>query len=229
MAKEKVAAKGSRTKEEKALVLQEIALSVRADTIVRAETPRAMIKSKPGRGGKNVTFVEGGYVIAQLNAAFSPVGWEFDIVEHGQSDRKTENNAEGEIWVRGKLTVIDHKNGWRVSKSQYGQHPIHQKVPIGDAFKSAGTDALKKCASLFGIALDVYWGQLDAPEKSAPKPPSKDELFERAKLMVASSKNIDVLIEYQEKLATEKGKLSDSQKKEMLGIVKARIEKLQNS
>lgn len=230
MAKKTAVAKGSRTKEEKALVLHEIALSSRADIIVRAETPKALIKSKPGRGGKRVTYVEGGYVINQLNAAFSPLGWEFEIVEHGTTERKNENSTEGEVWVRGKLTIIDHAKGWRVSKTQFGQHPIHTKVPIGDAYKAAGTDALKKCASMLGIALDVYWGQLDAEgEKNAPKAPNKDELFERAKLMVASSKNVDALFEYQEKLATEKGKLTDAQKKEMVGIVKKRIEELQNA
>jgi len=227
MAKKIAAAKGGRTKEEKALVLHEIGLSARADGVIKAETPKALIKEKPGRGGKKVTYVEGGYVISQLNAAFSPVGWEFKVTERGESPRKTENNAEGEVWVYGELTVIDHKNNWRVTKGQYGQHPIHKNVPIGDAFKAAGTDALKKCASLYGIALDVYWGQLDSPVDAKAKAPNNEELFERAKLMVASSKNVDALLEYQENLATQKGKLSDAQRKEMVALVKKRIDEIQ--
>lgn len=229
MAKKQAAQRVAVQKTSKALVLHEIALSQRADIIVRAETPAALIKSKPGRGGKRVTYVEGGYVINQLNAAFSPLGWEFEIVEQGTTERKNEKSSEGEVWVRGKLTIIDHAKGWRVSKMQYGQHPIHEKVPIGDAYKAAGTDALKKCASMIGIALDVYWGQLDAPEDNKPKEPNKDELFERAKLMVASSKNMDALLEYQEKLANEKGKLSDAQRKDMVALVKKRIDEIQNA
>lgn len=229
MAKAKAAAGGSRTKEQKALVLHEIALSTRANDVIKIETPKAAVKAKPGRGGKQVTYVEGGYVISQLNAAFSPVGWDFEVVEQGTTDRKNENKSEGEVWVRGKLTIVDHKNGWRVSKTQYGQHPIHEKVPIGDAYKAAATDALKKCASMLGIALDIYWGQLgdEAGTANKPKAQVREDAFEKAKMMVKSSRSVDALVEYQEKLATEKGSFTDQQRKEMVDIVKKRIEELQ--
>lgn len=208
---------------EKALVVREIALTERQTGIINAETPKALVKSKPGRGGKRVSYVEGGYVISKLNEAFSPLGWDFEVVEHGESDRKTENNAEGEVWVRGKLTIIDHKNGYRVNKTQFGQHPIHKNVPIGDAYKAAATDSLKKCASLLGIALDVYWGQLDTEEARKPEKLSKDELFERAKIMIKATRDTGGLIEYDGRLKESKN-FTDAQKKELRALIQARVD-----
>ena len=212
-----------------AIVLHEIALSARQTGIINVETPKDLIKSKPGRGGKRGAFVEGGYVISKLNQAFSPLGWEFEVVEHGSSDRKTENSAEGEVWVKGKITIIDHVKGFRVSKTQFGQHPIHKNVPIGDAYKAAATDALKKCASLLGIALDVYWGTLDREEASAPKQTklSPAEAFERAKLMLKSVRDSSVLIEYDEKLKTSKV-FNEAQKKELHGLINGLVSQLDN-
>lgn len=211
-----------------AIVLQEISLSPRQTGIVNAETPKDLIKSKPGRGGKRVAYVEGGYVISKLNQAFSPLGWEFKITERGQTDRKNENKAEGEVWVYGELTIIDHKNNFRTTKGQYGQHPIHEKVPIGDAYKAAATDALKKCASLLGIALDVYWGTLDREEALAPKDNklTPAEAFERAKLMLKSVRDVTVLMEYDEKLKISK--FTEAQKKELHSLISAQVDALDN-
>jgi recombination DNA repair RAD52 pathway protein len=214
-------------KQVKALIVREISLSPRQTGIINAETPAALIKSKPGRGGKRVSYVEGGYVISKLNEAFSPLGWEFEIVEHGTTERKNENSSEGEVWVRGKITIIDHKNNWRVSKTQFGQHPIHKNVPMGDALKAAGTDALKKCASMLGIALDVYWGTLDAPEAQVPKKLTSGEMFERAKMMIRATKDSGGLIEYDDRLKESKN-FSESQKKELHALISARVDQIEN-
>lgn len=209
-----------------AVVMGEISLTSRQSGIIAQETPKAFIKSKPGRGGKRVSFVEGGYVISKLNEVFSPLGWEFEVVEHGQTERKNENSSEGEVWVRGKLTIVDHVNGYRVSKTQFGQHPIHKNVPIGDAFKAAGTDALKKCASLVGIALDVYWGTLDTNEAEEPKKPSREAVFEKAKMMIQASQNIDGLIKYDDNLKSSK-LFNEAQKKELSKLARARVAQLE--
>src|SRR5574341_1870515 len=140
------------------LILSQIKLAPAQKRIVLADTPPEFIKKRQGRGGKEFTYVEGGYVVAKLNEAFSPVGWEFEVLE----EKVVENSGKvSEVWVRGRLTVVDHKNGYRVSKTQYGTHQHHDGNFIGDTLKSASTDCLKKCASYFGIALDVYWTQLD--------------------------------------------------------------------
>ena len=208
-----------------AIVMQEIQLTPRQTGIIAQETPKALIKEKPGRGGKKVQYVEGGYVISKLNEAFSPLGWEFKIVEKGQTERKNESKAEGEVWVYGELTIIDHKNGYRTTKGQYGQHPIHEKVPIGDAYKAAGTDALKKCASLLGIALDVYWGTLDKNEDAPAPKMTPAELFERAKMMIASTRDVGGLVVYADKLKTSKT-FNEAQRKELNALISSKVDAL---
>lgn len=186
------------SKEIKAITLAQIALSTNQVAALTAPTPAQYVRTKPGRGGKKVSYVEGGYVTNQLNKVFGPMNWSFKVTERGETQRKNENNAEGEVWVYGELTIHDHKRGYNVAKGQYGQHPIHLKVPYGDALKAAETDALKKCASLFGIALDVYWNLLDtsvqepaAQVPQTPQPvsatstkPKQLSVFERSKLWV---------------------------------------------
>lgn len=192
-----------------ALVIRETSLSDRQQQAVAQVTPPMFVREKPGRGGKKVSYVETGYVVSRLNAAFSPAGWDFEILAQGESNRKTENRSEGEVWVRGKLTIIDHAKGYRVSKTQYGQHPIHENVPIGDAFKAAASDCLKKCASLFGIAHDVYWkiseaeGESNTPAKeSAPAKKTKitDEDMAKVRAIINATGSIDALIQIDNKV-----------------------------
>lgn len=188
-------------KKEKALVLTQVAVTDKQLAAITAPTPPQFIKTKPGRGGRQVKFIEGGYVTNQLNRIFGPLNWSFKITDRGESKRMTESNAEGEVWVYGEITIHDHKQGYSVTKGQTGQHPIHKSVPIGDAYKAAGTDALKKCASLFGIGLDVYWGQMDtgSGETKTPKvgaPPAQQKpakAFDIAKTFIQQNNDKAVL------------------------------------
>lgn len=220
-----------KTKEVKAIVIREIAMTPRQEVLIKAETPQAFIKEKPGRGGKKVTYVEGGYIINQLNGAFSPLGWDFEILDQGQTERKLDSGSEGEVWVRGRLVINDHKNGFKVFKTQYGQHPIHKNTPIGDAFKAASTDALKKCASMLGIAQDVYWGGLDdaegAPQTKVSAKESVAEKLERAKAMIRSTNDVGSLIKWDEALKENKT-YSAAQKAELSKLIKARVSEIEN-
>ncbi len=218
-------------KEIKALVIQEIAMTPRQQGLIKQHTPEVFIKTKPGRGGKSVSFVEGGYVINQLNAVFSPLGWDFEIVEWGQTARKNEKNAEGEVWVRGKLTIVDHKNGFRVHKTQYGQHNIHANVPMGDALKAASTDALKKCASMLGIAQDVYWGGEDdatpvTPQTKVKQNVSTEDKIARAKAMIRATTDVGLLIEWDERLQANKD-YDKKQKDDLSKLIKERVSEIE--
>jgi len=74
--------------------------------------------------------------------------WSFEIV-----DEKVDS---GFVIVRGKLTAEG------TTKMQYGTSQVTvgkdsgEVLAIGDDMKSAGSDALKKCCSLFGIGLHLY-------------------------------------------------------------------------
>jgi hypothetical protein len=192
------------------------------------------IKEKPGRGGKKVSYVETGYVVSRLNAIFSPVGWSFRITERGTTERKNETSSEGEVWVYGELTVYDHAKGYSVTRGQYGQHPIHQKVPIGDAYKSAGSDALKKCASLFGIASDVYWkigeqeaGTPEVPAKPVKKTSITPEDMKKIRAIIQSTGAIDALLSIDDKIKGSKLYKQD-QKDELHSLISSRVDELQS-
>jgi hypothetical protein len=140
-------------KRETSLMIRPASLPEATRLLIQVATPQEFIKQRPGKGNKTFTYVEGGYVVARLNQIFSPVGWNFEVVK--------EQIEPNEVVVRGRLTIKDHKNGYSIAKDQYGTKERNAGVPLGDTLKAAATDCLKKCASLFGIALDVYWPQLD--------------------------------------------------------------------
>lgn len=217
-----------------ALVLREVTLSLHQQMAMAQVTPPMFIKEKPGRGGKKVSYVEGGYVVSRLNAIFSPAGWDFKIIERGQTERKLDKGSDGEVWVYGELTIIDHAKGYRVTKGQYGQHPVHSSVPIGDAYKAATTDALKKCASLFGIAADVYWkiGEQEAGTPEAQKPVKKTSVTEddmkRIRAIIKSTGAVDALINIDEKIQASP-LYTKVQKEELKRLISNRVDELQTN
>ena len=117
--------------------------------IIEQEFDKSLIKTRKGRSGSRLAYVETAEYIKRLNMAFD-YNWSFEI-----EDEKIES---GFVVVRGRLTAEG------VSKSQYGSSQITtskdngEVICIGDDFKSAGSDSLKKCASLFGIGLHLYNG-----------------------------------------------------------------------
>lgn len=124
-------------------------------SFIAQKTPGQFIKKRPGPGGKELEYVEIGYVVNLLNQAF---GWDWDFIIIDQEVGKKQ------VWVRGELAVRikDHT----IVKAQYGGSDIKytrtgELISIADDLKAAASDCLKKCASLLGIAGDVYWPELD--------------------------------------------------------------------
>lgn len=153
-----------------ALAVQETALSAEEDRaarqlaavkqIISQQTPPKEIRTRKGRGGMVFKYTDGAYVIRTLNEALGH-NWDFE------ADNEQIIEWQGvpfEVRCRGRLTV--RLNGQAVTKVQYGSQIIEfikerdgkivAPVSIGDCFKGAATDAMKKCASLLGVALDLY-------------------------------------------------------------------------
>lgn len=134
-----------------------IAINDAQHQILTQATPTSEIRTRQGKGGRYFPYTDPAYVIRTLNLAF---GWDWDF-EADNEDIFYANEKPFEAKVRGRLTV---RNGDKVIvKVQYGCQPIeYQKnnpdmpVSLGDAYKGAASDALKKCASLLGVALDLY-------------------------------------------------------------------------
>ncbi len=124
-------------------------------SFISQKTPEQFVKTRPGPGGMQIKYVEVGYVISMLNQVF---GWDWDFRILDQQIGKKQ------VWVRGELTVRlkDHS----ITKGQFGGSDIKQNrngdpISIADDLKTAASDCLKKCASMLGIANDLYWRDSD--------------------------------------------------------------------
>jgi len=109
----------------------------------------AQIRQRPGPFGNRLDYVEGHAVIQRLNDALDG-NWSFEVIEHGVLEQ------HDEILVLGRLSP------GTVTRTQSGSSAITRAketgevVSLTDDFKSAATDALKKCATQLGVGLYLY-------------------------------------------------------------------------
>lgn len=117
------------------------------------KTPPSQIKRRPAKGGGEWEYVSVSYVQKSLNIMFG-WDWDFEIL-----DEKIFLESK-EVVVKGRLTC--KSGGKTIVKTQYGNKDVMCKrgtttpLSIGNDLKAAASDALKKCASLIGIAQDIY-------------------------------------------------------------------------
>jgi len=117
--------------------------------LLQAPFSSSDIKQREGSYGKTLDYLETHTVIQRLNNALD-CDWDFQVVSW-------EINQEAdEVIVLGKLTAGG------VTKMQFGSAKCKRNkqsgelVSIGDDFKSSASDALKKCATLLGVGLQLY-------------------------------------------------------------------------
>jgi len=129
------------------------------------KTQKEFIKKRPKRGGGQVNYVEGWYVKQVLNLA-TKFRWSSYI------DGSLRDGDFIIVWGRIVITI----EGKEYTQSAFGRNEIkylkqtpdqiknnvpRQPVDLGDAYKSAQTDMIKKAANSWGIAMDVYSGRED--------------------------------------------------------------------
>ena len=138
-------------------------------SILHKPFPPELIKQRQGQGGKTLNYVETHAVIARLNEGCHQ--WSFEITEH--------QLLEDEVVVVGKL-MADGVIKMAFGGSSLTRDRSGKCISVADDLKSAGSDALKKAASLLGVGLELY-GATPATEaspapttapKSVPKAPS---------------------------------------------------------
>lgn len=135
---------------------------INALTVTQQPTP-ATWRKQVKKGKDYLDYVSGDLVIRLLNKAFRS-RWSFEVKEtrvvKSQDYEKKDWNTKtvttipqgSVVQVLGRLTVP----GWGV-REQWGAQVLVGGSDVQEhAFKSASTDAMKKCASMFGIALDLY-------------------------------------------------------------------------
>ncbi len=144
--------------------------------ILSQRTPTDAIRYRQGRGGsQRLAYVSHAWVTRVLNEAFG-FRWSWDVTD---TVIVPDLHEPLEVIVRGRLTVTT-PDGGTVVKEQFGSTDVKRFKPekgggvisLGDDLKAASSDALKKAASLLGVALDLY-GASDEPlpgEEPATRP-----------------------------------------------------------
>lgn len=123
-------------------------------------TPPEAIRRRKGPGGLTLSYLTQQYVTRLLNEVFG-FDWDFDVL--------WEQIGKEEVMVKGRLTVRTPK-GHVITKTQFGGSAIKRAkdgtpFSVADDLKAAASDALKKCASLLGVGLDLY----DSPSAGGRK------------------------------------------------------------
>ncbi len=107
------------------------------------------IKQRAGNFGQTLDYIEGHAVIQRLNDAFEGF-WSFSVKSH--------EILETEVVVLGELMAEG------IVKMQFGSSSITRAknsgeiISLADDLKSAATDSMKKCATMFGVGLHLYSG-----------------------------------------------------------------------
>lgn len=146
----------------------DLAIPDQVKRILFKPVPKDMIRKRPGRGGLDLSYVSIGYVVNTLNEAFGGY-WSFNCEPVAPEFSKLKN-----LIVKGTLTVYLPGFNAPLVKEQFGSAEIKiyrqpnpnagSPIDIGDDFKAAASDALKKCASLLGVAKELYFSDMDFAE-----------------------------------------------------------------
>jgi len=138
------------------------------------------------KGGASLTYIPVSEVINRLNRVFGIDGWSSEIIkcERDQLDPEF-------IVACVRLTAtVDGDRYPNVSKDGYGGQKIKRMktgdiVDLGDEFKGAVSDALKKAAQQFGIGLYLARSEealsLDEAEEVAASAPQVSEMYPQFK------------------------------------------------
>jgi len=141
-------------------------------------TPTRFKYKRPAKGGGQWDYVRVGYIRKVLDSVFG-FDWDFEI-ETSLSEAFEVAKFTNSCVVKGVLTtrVVDDSGRIReIRKAQFGRADVKWKmtgaqgnkkkvideltgnpIPLdfGNDMKAASSDCLKKCASMWGIAADVY-------------------------------------------------------------------------
>jgi hypothetical protein len=114
----------------------------------------SLIKKRKGPAGKLLDYVEVGAVIHRLNAA-TEGKWSYEVKETTVHEKA--------VIVLGRMTCDGESRedfGGKVARSD--------DASLVDAYKAANSDAIKRCARLFGVGLHLYFDDDEVQVKVAP-------------------------------------------------------------
>lgn len=195
------------------------------------KTPKEHVHKRPGKGGQEFDYVTGVYVKKVLNFTFG-WNWDFFIIK-----QEIFGLAEGygQIVTTGRLVVKDDK-GHMVTKEQNGSAEVKyikgsvdagkpKPVNLGNDFKASATDALKKCASEFGLASDVYGKNEFKEIRQSTQEEKVETLYQQIESMVGGCNNANALKAINLSV-TNNATLTDDEKEKLYALITEKAQKL---
>lgn len=119
--------------------------------ILKKPFDQAEVKTRKAGGGRVLKYADGATYVRRLNEAFDH-DWKWTILSR---ERCPEVGRDGKP-APDELVVLGRLEAGGVVHEAFGGSTVGRGENLGDDWKSAATDALKKAASLFGIGLELY-------------------------------------------------------------------------
>lgn len=119
--------------------------------------PPEAVRQRQGGGGAMLDYIEWPTAVRRLNDAVGTNNWDFAV-----SDPQFIGGGDGGYAVCIGHLTIRFPDGTSATKGAAGGNAYGRGMNPDDAAKGAASDALKKSASLFGVALNLA-------EKGAPQ------------------------------------------------------------
>lgn len=183
--------------------------------LLLGETPQDVVRQRPGRGQMTFNYVPVAWFIEQLNLIFAHQ-WDFEVLDQ-------EIVKDKQIWVKGKLTVRG-PDGVTVTKTQFGGSAVKSTqdgkvIDIADDLKAASSDCLKKCATLLGLAWDVYSGAREALGEAGPSTSQLMAFYKRGEQAGLSKDGADGWFKAQTDINPEGKSPEEAVEAEILGAI----------
>lgn len=181
--------------------------------LILLKTPKEVIEKRPGRGGFEYDYVPIYWVVNRLNELFGFL-WDDFIEECGIINEKGQdgNDYPIHVWVRGGIrvripgkTIIERRpdgtvietriDTIEITKAAFGGTDVKYFkeggiIDIGDDFKAAHADVIKKAASFLGICADIY-GKREQLEKVGPTEQQLKALYKAGEAIGWDKQKVD--------------------------------------
>ena len=208
--------------------------------ILAQSTDKSIIRTRPIRGGGTASYVPGSEFIKRFNDAFGFL-WSYEIPKVFQQDNQVVAQGRWSLQIPGRTITREYSDGTKetikfdgfsVVKEQFGSAEIKKwtkdvtnpktkqvvykagsVMDLGNDYKAAGTDAMKKCGTELGLFLDVY-GAREASEEPGPSPKQLEAFYIRAE---ACSMDKEAADRWAEELLGKK--ILEATQPEVLGLV----------
>jgi len=129
-----------------------------------APFPPELVRTRIGGGGAKLSWVPARSVSERLDNVIGLGNWDFHVSQLDNSNI-----------VHGTL-IVRLPDGTQATRSDFG----YETGGSGESLKEAASDALRRCASLFGVARYLYQGEGSA-RPVAPRPaPARQPVAEDA-------------------------------------------------